>query len=267
VSAAPGKISFGAVLGLLLTGVVLVAWVAFARGPVPVGKPKGTPIDTLRMTEEAYTLGDVRITVRELKRLDKASYETPHYCEAVLITTKPGAPKRQRGFKEILPNEAHYGLFVPPRPPSENTFAVVKAGDGEGRLLLVNRQGVITEVAGGAYLISPDKRYLVSRVDGTMKGITVYDLREERVVSSVEGILIDHWYRQDNTLFYIAGDWEQVTDDKPLTEREVFVFHPETGTFVQDTEPMHLLAGARKIPYDFDPAPYEDCSARLYLRK
>jgi hypothetical protein len=111
-------------------------------------------------------------------------------------------------FPDIEPVGSSYGLFMSNRQPIPGYVFFEKYGDYDGKLVLVDASGHITNPKGGWLFLDPSKRYLFSEYASDSPEITVFDLKENRVIFNSEIPIDVHWYRLGNRYAFLTIDEE-----------------------------------------------------------
>jgi hypothetical protein len=260
----PVKYAWGALIALCLgaTGV-------FGEEPAvfhPFVKGAYGQAD-FNVTTHTYAHGRVKIRVTQAQRTGHQAAEPPYYCRAWLEIVERGENVWQRSFDDINPASFSFGLFVPRKAPSPRYFAVVKVGDNDGRLFLVDREsGTVTELPGGFFFVTSDNRYLFSEYAGETQDIVVFDLIAGKVVldtkttetARLPGEIYD-WYYDGKRYFFtiVRGDEKSkgvIAEDRRVMY-EVTLKRPGISRVPADFDKVFHKN------WDFDPRSYRDCSS------
>lgn len=216
------------------------------------------------VTSRTYAHGKVKVKVTQAKRTGSHPQEPPSTCRAWLEVVAGGKSIWQRYFDDIDAVGSSYGLFVPPKPPSSRYFAVVKNGDYDGRLFLIDRNGTVSELPGGLYFVSADGRFLFSEYIADTQEAVVFDLASGKIVldtktpdaSLLPGYIYDWYYDGKRYFFTIVNDEDNrqgmVLEDRRVLF-EVNLTHPGI-----DKVPADFSRIFHK-KWDFDPRTYRDC--------
>ena len=109
-------------------------------------------------------------------------------------------------YADIEPVGFSFGIFVPKRQPLEGYFIAVKEGDYDGRLLLVGKNGTVTDFPGGFYFVTADKRFLVGEYATDGSPLVVMDVeRHTAVIDGTKDSTIPepfNYYRDSSGYFY-----------------------------------------------------------------
>jgi len=107
-------------------------------------------------------------------------------------------------------------VLVPKQQPSNDYFILVKFGDSDGNVLLIDHIGMIRTFRGGNFFITEDHRYLVSPYSSDCGGLTVFDLKEDSLIFDKncendpafnERSFYVHWYKDKNQNYYWLGNY------------------------------------------------------------
>jgi hypothetical protein len=119
-------------------------------------------------------------------------------------------------YKRIEAQGGLAAVLVPIQQPSKDYFVLVKFGDYDGNILLVDHVGMIRTIRGGNFFITDDQRYLVSPYDSDCAGLTVFDLKEDSLIYDKtcendaafnENSFYGHWYKGPNHNYYWLGNY------------------------------------------------------------
>ena len=214
--------------------------------------------DSAVVSKHTYQHGDVHITIIQVKGFkDSATPDVEGYCRAWLDVRRGSELIEGKYYDDIYPLGSSYGLFVPRQQPSTNYFIVVKDGDYNGRLLVIDRKGTIIDALGGAFVVTADKNYLFSPYSSDNSGLTVFDLRQGMVLYSSELTpYIQHWYESPLGYFFT----EPTRDNSKERRGVIYRFDFSTRTVVEQAIDVQAVPNARRLQYDFVPQEYRDCT-------
>jgi len=217
------------------------------------------PASKFRVTENKYTHGDVSIRIIEVKNRGYAL--EPRQCRAWLEVTNGERLLKRIYYPDIDPSGFSFGIFVPKLKQPDNYFVAVKEGDYDGRLLLVGKDGTVTDLPGGFYFVTVDKRFLVGEYATDGSPLVVVDV--ERHIAVIDGTKDDtipdpfNFYRDSSGYFYTEasdsnGSWNEIRD-------HVYRVDLEHHRVVRRSITAKELSAAHKVDYDFDPQKLNDC--------
>lgn len=109
------------------------------------------------------------------------------------------------------------GLYKPTIQPCKNYFILSKFGDYAGQTLIIDTNGKLTILIGGSFSISTDKHYLFATYDSDVSGITIYDLKNKKIILSKESNgeeRFNEFYFEDGT--YLVS-MEQNSSSKEMS--------------------------------------------------
>ena len=199
--------------------------------------------------------GKVRIQVKEVKSPSEA-LQHEFYCRAWFNVLRNGGKIFSIYYPDMEPVGGPYGLFIPQNQPPSPYFAIVKQGDYDGRLFLVNKSGDVHNLKGGSYFVTRDKRYLFSEYVSDMSGLEVFDLRKGKTVftSDEDFPEILRWYENKGEYFFI-----ELAPSKS-EECEAYWIDFAKGQITKKRVNAAALSRAREVKFDFDAKLYADCS-------
>jgi len=232
--------------------VVIAAVMACGQIPAPHKadtpfNPKKHPAGNFRVSTKEYPFGEVTVRVVNVKKIGDEASSVPHFCGAWVEVVKGSHLLKRFSYPDIEPVGFSFGAFVP-RHQLDNYFAVVKEGDYDGRLLLVDHGGKVVDLPGGFYFATRDKRFLVSEYSSDAPGFTVFDLVTRRTILE-EDADVYAWFRDRKGYFFSVGDIPTDFKRLDLMKRSV------VDITVKDSD----LKAATKVQFDFDPRQKQDC--------
>ncbi len=204
-----------------------------------------------KITKHHLSIGTHSIVVAEIKA--EKPDEQVNYCTAYVSMQVHDVVKGV-AFEKIEPVGWHYGVFVIPRQPDPDYAALIKLGDYDGRLLLVNRSGQLFNLEGGAFFVDRKYRLLFSNymTDDDPKTI-VFDFARGRVVAKAP-VPVHTWYRNGSTLYFTP-----IVPDGTEDRKFVYIFDMHNRKFLKKeaTSGMH----GSPVKWDFDVPAQPDCDA------
>jgi hypothetical protein len=252
-------------------------WFAVFLFSVPYGTVRGDepagyrPFDRAEyesgdfdVTTHTYSHGKIRVKLIQAKRLGPRSGEPPYACRAWLEVFDGKNRIWEHYFDDMSPSGFSYGLSVPQKQPSPDYFAVVKNGDFDGRLFLIDRKGTVTDLPGGFYFVSFDRRYLYSEYAAEIQEFVVFDLLFGKIVldtktadsSPLPGDIYD-WYHDGRKFYFtivkpgVAG--KGLVQEDRRSVYEVKLNPPGIARVTADFSRLHHKK------WDFDPRTFKDC--------
>ena len=220
-----------------------------------------------QVSTQTFPHGRFKIRVTQARRTALHAESPPYACRAWLEIGEKGENIWQRGFDDIAPANFSYGLFVPAKAPSPRYFAVIKTGDNDGRLFLIDREdGSVHELPGGFFFITADKRYLFSEYAGEQQQFVVFDLIAGKIVldtktsetARMPGEIYD-WYYDGKKYFFtiVKGDEKRkgvIAEDRGRLY-EVNFKRPGIAPVSPDFSRIFHKN------WDFDPRDFMNCSS------
>jgi len=233
---------------------LIVLAVLAARGQVGVPHKPGRPFDPkdypsgkFRISKKDYPFGNITVRVINVKNLGYTM--PPEQCRAWVEISQDGHLAKRFYYDDINPVGFSFGAFVPRNQP-ENYFAVVKEGDYDGRLLLIDHNGGVVDLPGGFYFLTADKKYLVSQYASEAPGLTVYDLANHEIVLEQKNLpQIGAWFRDQEGYFFMEYERPGHAQRLDLKNRQLL----KTRVPANDRE------AATKVDFDFDTRKKQDC--------
>lgn len=207
------------------------------------------PAGSFKISHRAYPFGSFTVRIIQVKGLNDAT-TNPSYCRAWLQVRSGGRTVRQAYFKDIDPVGADYGIFLPEKQSIPNYFVALKDGDYDGRLLFIGKDGSLTDLPGGAFFLTPDKRYVVGSHDSDYQSPFVIDLSNHRLVinGSKENLpSVDQWYRDRHGYFFTVLD-NDGTSHKPIGKKlDIYRLNLAKLKFTKSSITVSQLKSARKV--------------------
>ncbi len=214
-----------------------------------------------QVSQSEFHNGTTLIRIIQAKKISKNYNEPPYLCRAWLEITKAKQTVFKKYFDDIDAVAFSYGLSIPSAQPPAPYFAVVKNGDYDGHLYLVNENGKVDDLMGGFYFITNDKRYLFSQYASDATGLVVFDLKAGRTVYSSDKIpYIHQWYEKDGVYFFTESEWIRSNLGTPTEKLGIAHFYDfKTQQVISKKITSDEIAAAKTVVYDFDPRQYKDC--------
>ena len=210
------------------------------------------------MTQSSHTLGEIQIRIIQVKRRGH-SPTPPSFCRAWVEISKGNALLKRLMYGDIEPVGGNYGVFTPPLQPNADYFVMVKEGDYDGHLLLVDREGKVTDTLGGAFFVGR-QRYLFSNYSSDEAGLAVFDLQARKLLlRSTDIPYIGNWYRDDTGYYFLDAEDESIeTRDGTVN---VYRVDLTRGQVVKMPISIAKVKSSR-VDYDFYPRTYADCTSK-----
>ena len=200
-------------------------------------------VETTEITSsKSYTLGNTQVMLTQTK-----SDGLEFYCKSKLVTSHAGSLIDSISFTPE-PVGGSYGISRPER--IGNNLIFTKHGDYDGRTIIVNEQGKISSVAGGACFYDPSSNLLFSLYDSDLNGLSVFDLSKQSTALEMTGIDISPYsfHKDFGERYFILGRESEI--DTPQTtvleiefdlERIVYVeLYPEQMNDSNAIQPLTL---------------------------
>ncbi len=141
------------------------------------------PSSRYTIKSDTSYLGKVQIVITMARPKIMAAENI--YCRSWLTVLKNGKITDQKMY-DIEPVGGCSGLYKPNKQPLNNYFLISKFGDYKGQTILVDSSGTITTLSGGSFSVSADKNYLFTMHDADVPGITIYDIKNKKIILNDE---------------------------------------------------------------------------------
>jgi len=214
--------------------------------------PNFYPTKSFHVSRHDYLLGSFTVRVIHAKRVYELSAPPPTYCRAWMEVREGNKMLRQAYFDDIEPVGGYFGIFVPRHQPFEDYFVALKEGDYDGRLLLVGMDGSLTNIPGGSYFLTPDKRYLVGAHDSDYASLFVFDVPGRRLVIDGEKERlpgVGDWYLDRVGYFFTEDDETGQTPDPNQKTVPIYRLDLKHLKVTKAVKTKAQLESDRKIEY------------------
>ena len=227
-----------------------------SKAKVPVFSSENYPPDRFKTTQAEYTHGKARIRIAHAKRVTKFEpVEGEHgfsYCRAWLSVSVDSKVVFERVFSDIDALGYLAGIFLPKRQPPGAYFALVKHGDYDGRLILIDRNGSVKDLPGGYYFVTAGNLLFNVQSDADGDGFSVLDLETGKILAETTcKAPVQQWYRIGDTIGYTASEWLEQNRGYP-SERggEWYVWNSSAKRIVRQPLPDEWRSAAKRIDYE-----------------
>lgn len=206
------------------------------------------------ITTQSYSHGSCMIKLIQVKDTAAETPSMPFICRAWLSVSKGKKVLHQIYFAGIDPVGSSYGIYIPNYQPPGRFFAVVKEGDYDGILYLIDMQGRIRKYLGGSYFVSRWGRYLFSQYDSDEWTTVVIDLETGDSLSATPDSFPypSQWYRaRKGYYFYTSTD----------TPDSMFTWKANSKVFTAQVLNPRIVAASDKVgdDFSFSPPANNDC--------
>lgn len=247
---------------LLLVSLLIVPQIASGQQSRRFN-PNSYPAKSFHVSCHNYSLGNFTIRIINAKRDFKPNAPPPTYCRAWLQVRLGDTMLRQAYFDDIEPVGGDFGIFVPKYQPFEDSLVALKLGDYDGRLLLVGKDGSLTDIPGGDFFLTPDKRYMIGAHDSDYASLFVFDVRGRKLVLDGEKEklpAVDEWYRDHLGYFFTEDDETGEAPDPNLKTVPIERLDLKHLKITKDVKTKAELESDRKIDnYPFPKS--HDCAS------
>lgn len=223
--------------------------------------PGDYPKSEFQVTQSIHSLGTVKIRIIHAKR--RKEIETPpSFCRAWVEITRGDTLVRRIYYRDFEPVGYKYGVFVPAKQPSGDYFALVKEGDYDGHLLLVNGSGEVADTLGGSFFVARG-RFLVSQYSSDEAGLAVFDLQTHKLILKTTDIpYVEKWYKDSTGYFFTESEWPERSGESHEKAGIAYRLNLQQGKIIKTDMDSTRLHSAAAVKYDFDPRQYDDCVSR-----
>ena len=163
------------------------------------------------------------------------------------------------------------GIYLPHVQPRKDYFLIVKYGDYDGNIIILDAYGNVTKEMGGSIEVSPDKRYLFSDYDSDLPGVTIYDFEKHKTLLTPDSLEIDsglgepqigRWYYQDNKYIarvYTDAEEGEYPDTVHIT---IATYDTKKNKIVYSKKDKGFLKNSNLLPGSFDVSVFSDTTNR-----
>ncbi|MGA3082659.1 MAG: hypothetical protein ABSD44_15015 [Terracidiphilus sp.] len=214
--------------------------------------PKSYPAGSFNVSRRDYPISNFTVRIIHAKRVYELSAPPPTYCRAWLEVRAGGRVLRQAYFDDIEPVGGYFGIVVPEHQPLKDYFVVLKQGDYDGRLLLVGKDGSLTNIPGGGFFLTPDKQYLIGAHDSDYASLFVFDISSRQLVIDGEKEKltgVGDWYLDRIGYFFTEDDETGQTPDPNQKTVGIYRLDLKHLKVTKDVKTNAQLESDRKIDY------------------
>jgi hypothetical protein len=194
------------------------------------------------VTRNSYHHLSIDIEVSQAKRKYNHGYESPFNVGWIFIKSGNYIIDSLI-FPDIKAYGGYAGLYIPENNFSDSLFVIIKRGDYDGRLYLINTKGKVFNFPGGSYFVSKDKKLLFSISELDCRGIDIIDLKTLNSIYSKTCLSKnpDYWFLFDKKYYYTS---HEIKDS-------VYVYEGPNKGFVSHLRDKRTFKSAKKIKLDF----------------
>jgi hypothetical protein len=210
-------------------------------------------------------LGKLAIDAKQVMRTNEKQ-SNPRYCRAWIWLAKNGKKESCEYFDDINSLGGSNGLFAPNTVLPAGYACIIKLGDYDGRLVLINESGRHWNLPGGTYFVSRDKKNLFSiHETETKTGVSVFDLKNGKVALAEDEKskdvppIMDKWYEDGTSYFFTTMNADGTEPKEKI--RTIYAFDNKTNRFLKKSMPAAKISAAKVVVYDFDATSQKDRNA------
>lgn len=157
----------------------------------------------IEISFDEYILNGVSVNIYQLKPKDN-SYDFS--CRGLIRTIHANKLIDELKYRDIEPVGSSYGITFSKKQNLPDLFIASKFGDYQGEIIIVGENGKIINFEGGQYFITHNEDYLISEWSSDLSGLSVYDLKNKRIIFKQQlDIYLSSWY-YDNGIYY-TSEW------------------------------------------------------------
>ena len=104
-----------------------------------------------QVSQSEFHNGNASIRIIQAKKISSNYKEPPYLCRVWIEIRKAKQIVFKKYFDDIDASAFSYGLFIPNVQPPAPYFAIVKNGDYDGHLFLIDEDGKVDDLMGGFY--------------------------------------------------------------------------------------------------------------------
>jgi hypothetical protein len=215
--------------------------------------PKDYPAGTFQVSRHDYPIGNYTIRIIQVRKVDDRNDSPPSLCRAWVEVRSGDRILRQIYYDDIDAVGGDYGIFVPEHQPLKDYFISLKTGDYDGRLLLIGRDGSLTNLPGGGYFLTPDKRYLISSHASDYESLVVVDVARRQIVIDGEKEELPNvgdWYLDNDGYFFTEYNYTGQLRKPHQTTVAITRLDLKHLKVKREEIGAELLKSLRKIKYD-----------------
>jgi hypothetical protein len=181
--------------------------------------------DLFVTSQKEFRHGEVLIKIFQAKK-KKNREVPPHECRAWIAIEKSGKLVKRFYYEDISPVGDRYGIFLPRKQPYKDFFTIIKLGDYDGRLIVVDKKGGVVDTPGGRFFTTSDKRYLFSEYVSDIGGISVLDMKTGKAVfTSTRTPFVDNWYHYRGSVAFTEYDSANKRKEPAVNPSKGRIFH------------------------------------------
>ena len=224
-------------------------------------RPIDYPRAQFTVSQSTHTFGDINMRIIHAKRR-KETATPPSYCRAWVEISRDHKLVHRIYYDDFEPVGYKYGVFLPSKQPSRDYFVLVKEGDYDGRLLLLDREGKLTNILGGSFFVASGT-FLVSVYSSDEAGLAVFDLQAHKLILQTTDIpYVQEWYKDGQGYFFTESEWSGASGEpheKPGIGHRLNLKKAKVDEIAITAS---QLKSATPVKYDFDPRTYDDCVSK-----
>ena len=222
--------------------------------PPPPFIPSHYDSPNYRVSRARRTLADLTVSLVQVAAAHPD--DRVKYCSSWIELRRGRQLEQRLHFVQDEPSNPPYGLFIAPNQPVPDYLSVVKLGDLDGRLILIHKSGHVINLPGGAFFLDREQQWLYSQHFSDVSGLTVFDLREGRVIWSTLAVpQAARWYRSGSEYLFTRFELDGRTENREM----VFLVRPRQKQVLEQSVTPAFFNGLRQVHFDFAPPAGGNC--------
>jgi hypothetical protein len=229
------------------------------------GQTPPTPsFDAVQYPKASYTTttrvihkDKVEISATQVKPTNQ---EASFFCRAWVTITAGGKVTNTLYFPDIDPVAGSFGLFVPIEQPVPDYLFLMKFGDYDGRLYLVDASGAVTNLKGGWFFLDSSKRYLYSQYASDQPELLVFDLTEKRAIFHSEIPVTAAWFQNGDKYLFLSEDDQSASHENGMVQLKIVDLLGQKISSVNMSEQQIERLPRVKSPVEAEHRKFRDCA-------
>ncbi len=200
----------------------IVLWEFYQKQPPPPPPPAPDKIEIIEY--DTFNLEDAQVILKQ----EFPPKSNPMFsCHSSIYILKNSKPIDSVTFRNIEALGGHFGLRNAQKV--DNHLLVTKHGDYDGRTIIINQEGEMSNLIGGQPFLDKEQNYLFSIFDSDLRGFSIFDLTNDSLLLAIEDFeqRPKSFHRAFNNRYFIT-----FYDDETYHE-SVWEFEPELERIMQ----------------------------------
>ena len=151
----------------------------------PPFNPAQYPDSLFKVAEADYNWHGFHVTLKNIRGY-KLKDTTDFFCRSYAQILKNRDTILNFSLSDIEALGGCSGVYSFKIDTFNDYFFISKFGDYNGRLLILDRNGHITNIPGSSFYLSKNHRYIFTTQDSDIGGLTIYDLKTRKILFDSE---------------------------------------------------------------------------------